>query len=705
MHASPDEYVVVLTPGATAAAALVAASFPWTPESTFAHTLDNHTSILGVREAAAAAGAGVAPVVPTAGGGLARAGLEWRRTPRPRTVKGNVDTPCLLAWPLESNWGGARYSARLGEGFVGGAPRTPPPGRRRDPPTASDPTPFTAHAHETWFTLLDAARGAASAPPDLSTDPVDFCLLAPYKVWGAPSGLGALIVSRRGLAALHRGRRYWGGGAVDAVGAAVDVAALARGPAGLEDGTPPLAALLALPHAMEADAGAAGGARAAVAAGGARAARVAARCAAGLLALRREDGGPVVVVYGDYPGASTGESGERWRRGGPPAGAVGQGPTVAFSILRSGSTAVGWREVERLASLDRVLLRAGSLCNPGAAEAALGRGGGAAAAAAAAGAACADGSGLEPGTGAPTGVVRASFGRRSTEGDADAVVAFVARWFARGAAAAAARAPPSSAPVPLRIASLHVYPVKSAAGFSPPSWPLRPGGGGLACDRAWAAVDAGGRPLAARAVPALRAMRAVVELDGDGRATLTLHAPPGAAPPLKPLVLPPGDAAAAAAASPWLTAALGVPARLQEEPEGSRRGHANEADLLLVGAPSLAALATRLGADAAAADAARFRPNVVVAGPDLAPHAEDSWGRVRFAGGAAAATVVGPCARCPAVNAPADAAPPSRQPLLELARYRRSAGGRIEFGVLLAVDGGEAPAVLRVGGAVEADAA
>ena len=55
LHASPADYEVVWTAGASAGLALVAASFPWGAGSRYAFTRDNHTSVLGVRAAALAA--------------------------------------------------------------------------------------------------------------------------------------------------------------------------------------------------------------------------------------------------------------------------------------------------------------------------------------------------------------------------------------------------------------------------------------------------------------------------------------------------------------------------------------------------------------------------------------------------------------------------------------------------------------------------
>lgn len=43
----------------------MAEAFPWSPDSVFAYTLDNHNSVVGMREEALAAGAAAQAVVPT----------------------------------------------------------------------------------------------------------------------------------------------------------------------------------------------------------------------------------------------------------------------------------------------------------------------------------------------------------------------------------------------------------------------------------------------------------------------------------------------------------------------------------------------------------------------------------------------------------------------------------------------------------------
>jgi molybdenum cofactor sulfurtransferase len=45
-----------------------------------------------------------------------------------------------------------------------------------------------------WMVLIDAAKGCATLPPDLSEYPADFVVLSFYKLFGYPTGLGALLV-------------------------------------------------------------------------------------------------------------------------------------------------------------------------------------------------------------------------------------------------------------------------------------------------------------------------------------------------------------------------------------------------------------------------------------------------------------------------------------------------------------------------------
>jgi selenocysteine lyase/cysteine desulfurase len=60
-----------------------------------------------------------------------------------------------------------------------------------------------AHAHG-WDVLLDAAAYAPTSRLDLSRWGADFVPLSFYKIFGYPTGLGALIAKKTALAKLHR---------------------------------------------------------------------------------------------------------------------------------------------------------------------------------------------------------------------------------------------------------------------------------------------------------------------------------------------------------------------------------------------------------------------------------------------------------------------------------------------------------------------
>ena len=208
---------------------LVGESFPWSPASALVHTRDNHTSMLGVRQLAAAArAAGSAAVELRAGGGggggggggwclepcsAAAADALQAATGAAAAAGGGVgdavggEPQHLFALPLESNFSGARYDPRLveavqsgtlrwldraasgggGDGGSGGGGGSGPAddgsGSGGSGGGALRPLP-----RGRWRVLLDAAKGASTRPPDLAACPADFVALSFYKIFGWPTG-------------------------------------------------------------------------------------------------------------------------------------------------------------------------------------------------------------------------------------------------------------------------------------------------------------------------------------------------------------------------------------------------------------------------------------------------------------------------------------------------------------------------------------
>ena len=233
------------------------------------------------------------------------------------------------------------------------------------------------------------------------------------------------------------------------------------------------------------------------------------RCVLRLQTLSHSNGAPVVHLYGAHAAA---------KHPSPALGlqaAVGQGPVIAFNLLRPDGSWVGYREVERLAALRGITLRTGCCCNPGACAAAVGLDDAAMLANHRRGHVCWDAHDLMDGV--PTGVVRASFGWMSTDADVDALVGLVQDDFVcrgddeesgkmnNGGGDACVR------PSTVSISELWVYPVKSCRGQRVDKWPLGPRG--LLFDREWAVEDGCGRVLVLKNCPQLARIEAVVSME------------------------------------------------------------------------------------------------------------------------------------------------------------------------------------------------
>jgi uncharacterized protein YcbX len=234
-----------------------------------------------------------------------------------------------------------------------------------------------------------------------------------------------------------------------------------------------------------------------------------------------------------------------------------------------------------------------------------------------------------------------------------------------------------------RVASLHVYPVKSCRGIDVDSFLLTPTGPDW--DRRWMIVTAAGRFITQRSHPLLATITAA--FDGG---VLRLSAAGG--PPLeldvehagrsRPVVVWNDECLGVDAgeeAAEWLSSVLGEPLRLVRlDPARPRFANADYAGpvpqpvsfadgypVLMISRESLAELNRRLPAPI---PMARFRPNVVIEG--VAAHAEDAMTRFRF--GSVVLRGVKLCTRCSTTTTDqvTGARDPDQQPLRELGRYR-----------------------------------
>jgi selenocysteine lyase/cysteine desulfurase len=293
---------VIFTANTSAAIKLVAESYPFAPDTPCILSVDNHNSMNGIREYARRAGAPVRSLPLD----------EELRLRDAEALLAHESTHArgLLAFPAQSNFSGVRH-----------------------------PLSLVTHAKSHGYdVLLDIAAFAPSHAISLRDCPADFAALSFYKLFGYPTGLGALIARREALERLHR--PWFAGGTVAYASVHADTHRLRRRHEGFEDGTQNFLGIAALAagfalleevdlHRLSA-----------------HVTRLTSMFLDELSALRH------VKIYG-------------------PRDTQSRGGAVAFNVCDRDGNAIPYSIVETAATRANLAVRGGCFCNPGAAEIAL----------------------------------------------------------------------------------------------------------------------------------------------------------------------------------------------------------------------------------------------------------------------------------------------------------------------------------------------
>jgi len=373
-NADPAEYTLVFTANASQALKLVGESYPFESGDRFLLTFDNHNSVNGIREFDRARGARTTyvPVVPP--------DLRLDETALERELADVAPGHHhLFAFPAQSNFSGVRHPLEWIE---------------------------RAQARG-WDVLLDAAAYVPTNRLDLSRWHPEFVALSFYKIFGYPTGVGALVARREALARLHR--PWFAGGTITVASVQADQFSLAEGEAAFEDGTVNYAVAPAIEFGLDLIE------RIGIDVVHRRVHCLTAWLIDELLALRHPGGQPLVALYG-------------------PATMADRGGTVTMNFYDPRGRFVDHAVIEALANRERISLRTGCFCNPGAGELALGISGGEIATCFRKTASrltydefrrCIDGK--------STGAVRVSLGWVSTFGDVEAFLEFCRGLLGRSA--------------------------------------------------------------------------------------------------------------------------------------------------------------------------------------------------------------------------------------------------------------------------------
>lgn len=251
-NASPKEYKCIFTSGATAALKLVGETFPWSTNSIYSYTMENHNSVLGIREYALNQGATTIAVdiesteqdsrtpLPEIGStGVQKLKFRSRQRRYKQIFQDEMSTKDvyhLFAFPSECNFSGTKFDLELVKMIQEGR--------------HVDGMASVCTSRGRWMVLLDAAKGCGTQPPDLSKFPADFVSLSFYKIFGYPTGLGALLVRTDAAQTLQKS--YFGGGTVAASIADIDFIRKRESiEQWFEDGTVSFLSAAALRHGFE----------------------------------------------------------------------------------------------------------------------------------------------------------------------------------------------------------------------------------------------------------------------------------------------------------------------------------------------------------------------------------------------------------------------------------------------------------------------
>jgi selenocysteine lyase/cysteine desulfurase len=310
-NADPEEYVAIFTANASGALKLIGESYPFA-DGRYLLTFDNHNSVNGIREFAHARGANVTYIPVVLPDMRVDASQLDQELAQPSKNGNN-----LFAYPAQSNFSSVKH-----------------------------PLEWIDEAHGYgWDVLLDAAAFVPTSPLDLGKFKPEFVSISFYKMFGYPTGIGALIAKKSVLGKLHR--PWFAGGTITVASVQGGKFYMADGVAAFEDGTIDYLNIPAVEIGLKH-----------IESIGYDVIHERVRGLTGwvlqnLVAMKHSTGIPLVRIYG-------------------PTTMEGRGGAVTVNFFNKDDHAIDHRYIEEQANKSNISLRTGCFCNPGAGEVALG---------------------------------------------------------------------------------------------------------------------------------------------------------------------------------------------------------------------------------------------------------------------------------------------------------------------------------------------
>ncbi|KAJ3433076.1 molybdenum cofactor sulfurase [Anaeramoeba flamelloides] len=330
-NTNPSQYSVVFTSGTTQALKLVGETFPFSRDSKFAYLNQNHNSVIGIREYALLKQSSFLSLKEEGVQQFIKDEKEnWNENEnKNKNENGEGEeeeeeeevTFNLFAYPAESNFDGSKYDLNWIKDFQ-------------------------SIKSKNWLVLLDAAAYLPSNKLDLGKYPADFVTLSFYKMFGYPTGLGALIINNDIVHLLQKS--YFGGGTVVLVSDCSTFCVRHPNPSTkFEDGTLPFLDIIAAKYGLQfiENLGIDHISKHIYYLGK--------YLVEELLKFKWGNGNPVVEIYGKWDLQQDNNFNK-------------QGGIVAFNILNPKRNYLNFNDVQETLESEGINLRTGCNCNPGA---------------------------------------------------------------------------------------------------------------------------------------------------------------------------------------------------------------------------------------------------------------------------------------------------------------------------------------------------
>lgn len=327
-NTNSSDYQVVFTRGATEALKILAETFDFQTTGHFMYLRNCHNSVLGMRAIVNTPNVHVMEV----DGFLALPYAENESS----SVYSMSNS--LVVYPAQCNFNGYKYPLDIVDRF-----------HNVDLPVELQ------SMSKNWYVCYDAANFVSTSYLDLAKHKPDFVVLSFYKIFGYPTGLGALLVSRRGQQVLNK--RYHGGGTVDFALSNVELhRKKSEFHERFEDGTLPFLSIISLLSGFETIQ------RLVPKTNGLESMerisfhvfRLAQYLYGRMKELKYTNGQQLIRFYNQT----------EFNTDDKPL----QGGIVTFNVHRTDGEFAGFKEVEGLCEMNDVYLRVGCFCNPGACQ-------------------------------------------------------------------------------------------------------------------------------------------------------------------------------------------------------------------------------------------------------------------------------------------------------------------------------------------------